>query len=100
MLPWGESNSIARISAATTKRATQEEVGSEQSFSTTPAARPKTVKKVCFDPAPLVKDASGTVTTRALDKRIAQLNTLSGNARADAKSILNHTFCCSQVLLC
>jgi hypothetical protein len=28
----------------------------------------------------------------ALDKRIAQLNALSGRARADAKSVLNHAF--------
>ncbi len=40
----------------------------------------------------LIKDASGTVTTPALDKRIAELNALSGRARADAKSVLNHAF--------
>jgi hypothetical protein len=40
----------------------------------------------------LIKDASGTVETPALDKRIAQLNALSGRARADAKSVLNHAF--------
>jgi hypothetical protein len=40
----------------------------------------------------LIKDASGTVDTPALDKRIAQLDALSAKARADAKSVLNHTF--------
>jgi hypothetical protein len=40
----------------------------------------------------LIKDVSGTVDTPALDKRIAQLNALSGKARADAKSALNHAF--------
>lgn len=40
----------------------------------------------------LLKDASGTVTTPALDKRIAELNALSGRARGDAKSVLNHAF--------
>ncbi len=40
----------------------------------------------------LIKDASGTVEAPALDKRIAQISTLSGTARADAKSVLNHAF--------
>jgi hypothetical protein len=40
----------------------------------------------------LLKDASGTVQTPALDKRIAELNALAGRARADAKSVLNHAF--------
>ena len=40
----------------------------------------------------LVKDASGTVETPALDKRIAQLDALVARARADAKSVLNHAF--------
>jgi hypothetical protein len=40
----------------------------------------------------LIKDASGTVQTPALDKRIAELNTLAGRARKDAKSVLNHAF--------
>jgi hypothetical protein len=40
----------------------------------------------------LIKDASGTVATPALDKRIAELNALSGRARTDAKSVLNHAF--------
>jgi hypothetical protein len=40
----------------------------------------------------LIKDAGGTVVTPALDKRIAQLNEVSGKARADAKSVLNHAF--------
>jgi poly(3-hydroxybutyrate) depolymerase len=40
----------------------------------------------------LLKDASGTVETPALDKRIAELNALAGRARTDAKSVLNHAF--------
>jgi hypothetical protein len=40
----------------------------------------------------LIKDASGSVDTPALDKRMAQLNALSAKARADAKSVLNHAF--------
>ena len=40
----------------------------------------------------LIKDASDTVATPALDKRIAELNALSGRARTDAKSVLNHAF--------
>ena len=40
----------------------------------------------------LLKDASGTVQTPALDKRIADLNALAAQARADAKSVLNHAF--------
>jgi len=40
----------------------------------------------------LIRDASGTVATPALDKRIADLNALSSRARADAKSVLNHAF--------
>jgi hypothetical protein len=40
----------------------------------------------------LVKSASGTVETPALDKRIAELNALAGRTRADAKSVLNHAF--------
>jgi hypothetical protein len=40
----------------------------------------------------LLKSASGTIDAPALDKRIADLNALSGKARADAKSVLNHAF--------
>jgi len=40
----------------------------------------------------LLKDASGTVASPALDKRIADLNALTVRARADAKSVLNHAF--------
>lgn len=40
----------------------------------------------------LIKDASGSVETPALDKRIADLNALSARARSDAKSVLNHAF--------
>jgi len=40
----------------------------------------------------LIKDASGTVETPALDKRIAELNALEGRAHSDAKSVLNHAF--------
>jgi hypothetical protein len=40
----------------------------------------------------LIKDASGTVDTPALDKRIAQLNALSGRAKGDATAVLNHAF--------
>jgi hypothetical protein len=40
----------------------------------------------------LIKSASTTVDAPALDKRIAQLNELSGKARADAKSVLDHAF--------
>jgi hypothetical protein len=40
----------------------------------------------------LIKDASGTMDAPALDKRIAQLNELTGQARAEAKSVLNHAF--------
>jgi hypothetical protein len=47
----------------------------------------------------LLKDASGTVETPALDKRIAELNALAGRARADAKSVLNHAFLLAAGLL-
>jgi hypothetical protein len=40
----------------------------------------------------LIKDASGTVDTPALDKRIAQLGAFSAQARTDAKSVVNHAF--------
>jgi hypothetical protein len=40
----------------------------------------------------LLKDASGSVEAPALDKRIAELHALSGQARADAKFVLNHAF--------
>jgi hypothetical protein len=40
----------------------------------------------------LIKDTSGTLDTPALDKRMADLKALSGKARADAKSVLNHAF--------
>ena len=40
----------------------------------------------------LIKDASGTMDTPALDKRIAQLAAFSAQARTDAKSVLNHAF--------
>jgi len=40
----------------------------------------------------LIKDTTGTVDTPALDKRIADLNALSGRAKGDAKSVLNHGF--------
>ena len=40
----------------------------------------------------LLKDASGTVSTPALDKRIAELSALSAKAKVDAKSVLNHAF--------
>jgi hypothetical protein len=47
----------------------------------------------------LVKDASGTVSTPALDKRIAELNALSVRARTDAKSVLNHGFLLAAALV-
>lgn len=40
----------------------------------------------------LIKDASGTVDTPALDKRLAELNALSARARADAKAVLDRAF--------
>jgi hypothetical protein len=40
----------------------------------------------------LIKNAAGTLDTPALDKRIASLNALATQARADAKSVLNHAF--------
>jgi hypothetical protein len=40
----------------------------------------------------LIKDTTSTVDAPALDKRIADLNALSGRARGDAKSVLNHGF--------
>jgi hypothetical protein len=40
----------------------------------------------------LLKDASGTVQTPALDKRFAELGALSERTRSDAKSVLNHAF--------
>jgi hypothetical protein len=40
----------------------------------------------------LIKNASGTMDTPALDRRIADLDSLSARARADAKSVLNHAF--------
>jgi hypothetical protein len=39
-----------------------------------------------------IKDAAGTVDAAAVDKRMAQLNDISGKARVDAKSVLNHAF--------
>jgi hypothetical protein len=47
----------------------------------------------------LIKDASGTVDTPALDKRIAELNALATRARTDAKSVLNHAFLLAAGLL-
>lgn len=47
----------------------------------------------------LIKDASGTVTTPALDKRIASLNALADRTRADAKSVLNRAFLLAAALL-
>jgi len=47
----------------------------------------------------LLKDASGTVQTPALDKRIAELNALAARTRADAKSVLNHAFLLAAGLL-
>jgi hypothetical protein len=40
----------------------------------------------------LLKDASGTVEAPALDKRIAQLDTIATRARDNARSLLNHAF--------
>lgn len=40
----------------------------------------------------LLKNAAGTLDAPAVDKRIAQLGALSGQARTDAKSVLNHAF--------
>lgn len=40
----------------------------------------------------LLKDANGTLEAPALDKRIADLSALTGKARVDAQSILNHAF--------
>jgi hypothetical protein len=40
----------------------------------------------------LIKDASGTMDTPALDKRIAQLGAFSAQARTDAKSVATHAF--------
>lgn len=40
----------------------------------------------------LIKDAGSTLDSPALDKRIANLNALSDQAKADAKSVLNHAF--------
>ena len=40
----------------------------------------------------LIKDVSGTVDTPALDKRIAELNALSAQTGAHAKSVLNYAF--------
>jgi hypothetical protein len=40
----------------------------------------------------LIKDATGTVEAPALDKRIASLNALAAQTKADAKSLLNHAF--------
>jgi len=47
----------------------------------------------------LIKDTSGTLDAPALDKRIAQLSALSGEARANAKSVLNHAFLLAAGLL-
>jgi hypothetical protein len=47
----------------------------------------------------LLKNASGTVDTPALDKRIAQLNELSRRTRTDAKSVLNHGFLLAAALM-
>ncbi len=40
----------------------------------------------------LIKDANGTLDSPALDKRIAELNKVTSQAKADAKSVLNHAF--------
>jgi hypothetical protein len=40
----------------------------------------------------LLKDASGTLDTPALDKRLASLKALAAQTGADAKSVLNHAF--------
>jgi hypothetical protein len=40
----------------------------------------------------LIKDTSGTVESPALDKRIASLNALAAQTKADARSLLNHAF--------
>lgn len=40
----------------------------------------------------LIKDAGSTLDSPVLDKRIANLNTLSDQAKADAKSVLNQAF--------
>jgi hypothetical protein len=40
----------------------------------------------------LIKDTSGTLDSPALDKRIASLNALAVQTKADAKSVLNHAF--------
>ncbi len=40
----------------------------------------------------LIKNANSTLDSPALDKRIADLNKVSGQAKADAKSVLNHAF--------
>jgi hypothetical protein len=47
----------------------------------------------------LLKDASGTVETPALDKRIASLSAVAAGAKADAKSVLNHAFLLAAGLL-
>lgn len=47
----------------------------------------------------LLKDASGTVETPALDKRIASLDALAQRARGDAKSVLNHAFLLAACLI-
>lgn len=40
----------------------------------------------------LLKDTSNTLDSPALDRRIAELNAVTGKARADAMSVLNHAF--------
>ncbi len=40
----------------------------------------------------LLKDAGGTLDTPALDQRVASLKALSAQAKADARSVLNHAF--------
>jgi hypothetical protein len=40
----------------------------------------------------LIKDANSALASPALDQRLAELNKVSGQAKADAKSVLNHAF--------
>ncbi|HWH67935.1 MAG TPA: hypothetical protein VNT26_01010 [Candidatus Sulfotelmatobacter sp.] len=47
----------------------------------------------------LIQDATATLETPALDKRLASLHALSARTRADAKSVLNYAFCLTAVLI-
>jgi multidrug efflux pump subunit AcrA (membrane-fusion protein) len=47
----------------------------------------------------LLKDASGTVDSPALDKRIASLDATAKRARDDAKALLNHAFLLGAALI-